>query len=234
MRSIKDIQDAMKRKFGEFAPDATFTPKAIVLKDRKVNREARMVSGIITTVSPDNQGEVVVTSGIDSTYLEKFKTVYLGHDYDKPIGSMRRLKRVPNDKHPTGLWASAYISETALGEDVLTMIGEEVINGTSIGFASMDFGPPTDDEAEEFGECGGLHRRSKLFEYSMTPMPCNADAVISEVTMKDLDRLLCQNKILRSTAVACGLPTTPIRKYHRAMPIMFPDGTVGTAIRGRS
>lgn len=226
MRSIKDIQDAMKRKYASEEPGADFRVKIGQITGTKskapdVDMEARTVSGIITTTTPDNDGEVVVPSGLDMSYFpRKVKTVYLYHDYEKPVGKCRRMEMKDG-----ALWASTFITSTALGEDVLKMLNEGVIGGFSIGFATKAFGPPTDEEEEEYGEHHTIHRQGRLFEYSITPMPCNPDALVSMVS---------KGMIHRSTAVACGLDDTPARKYHRAMPVMMPDGTVCTPIRSRA
>jgi len=236
MRTSKEIAEGMKKKYAECLPEGVvFKPKGMILKEPKVNHEARMVSGIITTTDPDMENEVVVTSGLDYSYLDKFKTVYLGHDYEKPIGSMRRIKKVPDTRNPTGLWASTYITSTALGEDVLTMIDEDVMRGFSIGFASKAYGDPTEAEKDLHGDHSLIHREGFMFEYSGTCMPCNMGSEIDPRVVKSLDEMLTKGKIHRTTAVACGLDTTPERRFFatREVPIVAFDGTVMVPIRSR-
>jgi len=225
LRTIKEVIANMTRKYANEAPNAEFRVKVGSITGTKgkapdVDVAARTVSGIISTTTPDNDGEVVIPSGLDMSYFpRKVKTVYLFHDYDKPVGKCRRM-----ELRDGSLWASTYITSTALGEDVLTMMNEGVINGFSIGFAAKAFGPPTDEEEDEFGEHHTIHRAGTLFEYSITPMPCNPDALVSMVS---------KGRIHRSTAVACGLDDTPVRKYHRAMPIICHDGSMMVPIRKR-
>lgn len=225
MRSIKDIQNAMKAKYAAEEPKADFRVKVGQITGTKgkapdVDMDSRTVSGIITTTTPDNDGEVVVPSGLDTSYFpRKVKTVYLYHDYEKPIGKCRRL-----EMRDGSLWASTFVTSTALGEDILKMMNEGVIGGFSIGFAAKSYGPPTDEEEKMYGEHHTIHRQGRLFEYSITPMPCNPDALVSMVS---------KGMIHRSTAVACGLDDTPVRKTWRAFPTVMEDGTVIIPIRRR-
>lgn len=230
MLSRAAVTDGMRKRFGKvFEDDGEFAAQTIVFtKDAAKGKDPRVVSGVITSVAPDNQGEVVVTSGLDTGYLEKFRTVYLSHDYDKPVGTMRAIKRGKDS-----IWASTYLTTTTLGDDVLTMVQENVLRGISIGFVSKAFGAPTDEEQERFGECDVIHRQGSVFEYSITGMPCNSDAELDPV-MKSIDRLLTRGVIKRASAAACGFPVSPDRKFFRAAPIMAHDGTVMVPIRSRA
>lgn len=225
MRSIKEIQDEMRKKYAAEEPQADFRVKVGQMTGTKgkapdVDVSARTVSGIITTTTPDNDGEVVVPAGLDMSYFPKrVKTVYLCHDYDKPIGKCRRMEMKDG-----ALWASTFITSTSLGEDVLKMLDEGVIGGFSIGFATKAYGPPTDEEEDLYGEHHTIHRQGRLFEYSITPMPCNPDALVSMVS---------KGKIHASTAEACGMKI-PARKFHRVSPIVAFDGSVMVPIRGRA
>lgn len=224
MRTHQQIVDAMKQKYGSDAPDSRFVVKQGVIKRPDIDRETRTASGVITMGTPDTEKEVVVPSGGDFSYFPtKIKAVYLGHDYEKPIGRCRRMEVKGNT-----IYATTYISTTALGEDVLTMMEEEIIEGWSIGFATQEFGPPTVDEVKQYGDHNTTHREWKLFEYSATSMPCHEDArtnLISKVA-----GLLEKNKIHLSSAQALDL-NPPDRKLFRVSPIMAHDGTVMVPIR---
>lgn len=223
MLTAKEIIAQMKAKYAAEDPKADFRIKSGLITGEKsrapdVDMEARTVSGIITTSSPDNDGEVVLPSGLDCSYFpKKVKTVYLGHDYDKPIGKCRRMEMKDGK-----MYASTFVTSTALGEDILKMMSEGVIGGFSIGFATKAYGPPTDEEVDQYGDHNTIHRAGKLYEYSITPMPCNPDALVSMVS---------KGLIHRSTAVACGLQDTVERKTFRARPIILSDGTVVTLSR---
>lgn len=223
MRAIKDVIRELKARYSKDEPNADFRVKVgqitgVKGKAPDVDTASRTVSGIISTTTPDNDGEVVLPSGLDMSYFPKrVKTVYLYHDYEKPVGKCRRM-----ELRDGSLWASTYITSTALGEDVLKMMDEGVINGFSIGFATKAYGPPTNDEEDEYGEHHTIHREGRLYEYSITPMPCNPDALVSMVN---------KGTIHRSSAVACGLEDTPERKWFRAMPIIAHDGTVMVPMR---
>lgn len=211
MRTVKQMLESLKSRLAEDGEDAG---DIRIRQDRtlhpSVDMDKRLVQGIITTMTVDNDGEVVVPKGLDTTYFpNQVKTVYMFHDYDRPIGKCAKL-----DVRKSGIYAQTYITTTGMGDEVLTMLNEGVINGFSIGFRTVKYGEPTDREKAEFGdECHTVHREGKLFEYSITPMPCNPDALVSMVS---------KGKVRRATAVAVGLPDTPERKW---WPVVMEDGS---------
>lgn len=157
--------------------------KRATIKSPTVDWDNRLVQGIITTENIDLDGEVVVQSGIDTAYFlgadaeSGVRTVYLDHNYSRPIGTCRNLKMTKD-----GMYASTYISKTALGEEVLTLIDEGIIRGQSIGYRRMDSSDPDHAEAQKYGMgCDRVTRKSQLLEYSMTSMPCNPDAMLDQV-----------------------------------------------------
>jgi hypothetical protein len=227
MRTDKEVLATMREKYAQEARDWEFVLKKGAVKKPDIDRENRMASGIVSMGTPDSEGEVVVPSGGDFSYFpSKIRTVYLGHDYEKPIGRCRRLEVRGN-----AIYASTYISTTALGEDVLTMMEEEIIEGWSIGFATKAYGPPTTDEIEEYGEHNNIHREWRMFEYSATPMPCHADA--KTMLISKVAGLLEKNKIHYSTAEAIDLNPPP-RRFFRVTPVMAHDGTMMVPIRRKA
>lgn len=209
---IKDLAGRYKDVTGE---DATIRIKRGAMMKPDIDMENRLVKGTITSTTPDMDGEVVLGSKLSRAFFPKqVNTVYLAHDYTKPVGACRGWS-IQDGGH--SMFATTYISQTSLGQDTLTMMKEKVISGFSIGFAAQDFGPPSADEVKAYGECDTIIRGGTLIEYSITPMPCNPDALVS---------LVSKGLIHRSSAVACGLDDSPIRKSWRAFPIVCDDGTV--------
>lgn len=189
--------------------------KRAVVKTPTVDWDNRLVQGIISTENVDLDGEVVVQSGIDTTYFlgadkdSGVRTVYLDHDYSKPVGSCVNLKLTSG-----GLYASTYISKTALGEEVLTLIDEGIIRGQSIGYRRVDSSDPDHAEVQKYGHgCDRVTRKSMLLEFSMTPMPCNPDAMLDQVktlvgqkrlSQKTADLILPREDSTRMIVVTAG------------------------------
>jgi HK97 family phage prohead protease len=176
--------------------------KATVIKSIKSDHEQRLVSGIVSTTSVDLDNEIVVPSGMDLSYFPGcVKAVYLNHDYSSlPVATCRKLT-------PQGdaLFCQTYIRRGPMGDDLLLAIEDGAVNGFSVGFKPIDFGPPTMDERKAYGECDTVVRSSKLLEYSIVSMPANPDALIEMVS---------KGKIRRESAVRFGLDDSPVRKFH--------------------
>lgn len=176
--------------------------KAALLTSPSIDREARLVKGLVSVAVPDMDREVVVPSGLDTSYFpDKVKAVYLNHDYNAlPVGACRRLQVKDGGR---SLYAATYVARSALGDDLLTAIEDGIINGFSVGFIATDYGPPTSEETKSYGMCDNVIRKGRLIEYSITPMPACPDALVEMVS---------KGMIHRSSAVAFGLDDTPVRK----------------------
>jgi HK97 family phage prohead protease len=178
--------------------------KATLLKSPSIDRETRLVKGLVSVAVPDMDNEVVIPAGLDRGYFpEKVKAVYFNHDYSgMPVGTCRRMTVQDGGK---SLFASTYILPGARGDDIMTAIEAEAINGFSVGFVATDYGPPTQEETKSYGACDTVIRKGRLIEYSITPMPACPQALV-EMVSKGL--------IHRSSAVEFGLEDTPARKVY--------------------
>lgn len=187
-----------------FPPDdeGEVCAKSAILKSPSIDRETRLVKGRVSVAVPDMDSEVVLPGGLDQSYFpDRVKAVYYSHNYHEPvIGTCRRLTIADGGK---SLYASTYILPGARGDDLMTAIEAEAVNGFSVGFVATEFGPPTEIERRTYGECERVIRKGRLIEYSLTPMPACPEALV-EMVSKGL--------IHRSSAVAFGLPDTPTRR----------------------
>lgn len=189
-----DIGD-MQRRHTDDNPGSV-TVKRLHIKTPVVDIENRTVQGLCSAETIDLDGDVVQLSGIDTTYFlgaddeSGVRTVYLDHDYARPIGTCRKLKMTSD-----GLYAQTYITRLPIGDEVMTLVQEGIIRGMSIGFRSMEASDPTIDEMVKYGrECSRVIRKSLLLEYSLTPMPANPDA------MMQLQSLVAKSRIRQKTA----------------------------------
>jgi HK97 family phage prohead protease len=170
--------------------------------------ETRTFWSTINTAKTDGDKESVLPGGVDPAYFPTIVgTVYLNHNYDAPIGVCRKMfgnSRIVK--------AQTYLSRNSEGTDVETMIQENILGGMSVGYKTMDAGPPTVEEKRLYPESERIVREWKMVEYSVTGMPCNPDAVIDRKSMEmidvclgGIDDLLRAGRIRRKTAVLCGL-----------------------------
>ena len=183
--------------------DGRLITKSAVIATPVVDRNQRLVKGIISTPDVDQDNEVVQCANLDTSYFpENIKTVYIDHDYERyPMGvGVCRAMSVTGDR----LYASTYVMPTALGDDLLTAIEHEAIRHYSIGAKVFDAGPPTGDEVARYGIHKCNVRKGMLIEYSFTAMPTNPNAMIE---------LVSKSMIRRDNAVALGLDDTPTRKF---------------------
>lgn len=162
----------------------------------------------VNTAAIDSDDEVVVPSGANPHYFEQAKSVYLNHNYDAlPIGTMRHVKYKPKPD----VWKMQFhvTNRTAPGKDTRVMIEEGAVRGTSVMFTTDDVGPPSEEEVAKYGPSRSIVRTWNWIETSVTPMPCNIEALFDpgsfdDETNKSLERLVGKGWIHRKTAEAMG------------------------------
>lgn len=166
--------------------DALVAIKRATILTPSVDRKNRLVQGVVSCESVDVDGDVIVQSGIDTSYFFGpegtelgAKTVYLDHDYSKPIGTCVNLS-IRNGE----MFSTTFITKLPVGEDVLTLVEEGIIRGLSIGFRILEANAPTAVEVAQYGaNCQRVIRKSLMLEYSLTPMPCNPDAMLAVASL---------------------------------------------------
>jgi phage head maturation protease len=169
--------------------------------------ENRIVTSIINTDSVDMENEVIMPTGIDTTYFigadgkSGTRSVFWNHDYDLiPVASCRTLRLVNG-----ALVAQAAMSRHPFAVDLTIAIEDGAVRGTSVGVRRLTWGPATSDERKQYGPGVEMVTRSSvLLEYSFTGIPANGDA---------LNQLVTVGKIARKSASYMGAPdVTPERK----------------------
>lgn len=181
--------------------------------DGDVDPEKRLVKGIMAVAVPDMDSEVVVPSGLDTSYFpDRVKAVFIDHNYSElPIGACRNLTL---KRGGSAMYCTTYVLPGARGDDLLTAIEHGAMSGLSLGAKATDFGKPNPEEVRKYGPHDSIVRKAKLIEYSFVAHPCNQEAMIE---------LVSKSMIRRESAVAFGLNDTPKRKY---WPVVMGDGTV--------
>lgn len=141
----------------------------------------RTVTGIITRQVVDEEGEVLIAGGLDTSYISKTKGLLFNHDFNKPIGSIRRIDPLTDSAGNIEAWkASVFLANTPLGEECLTLAECGGLH-FSVGFSRQEGGAPTADEKKSFAGVEYVTRKWKMHELSLTPVPANADALVETV-----------------------------------------------------
>lgn len=175
------------------------------------NQGGRMlITAIATTSGVDLENEVIVPAGADTSYFKAARAVYYCHDtYSLPVASLRNLTMVDG-----GWRVQASTINTEFSRDVAICIAEGAINGGSIGFLRTNAGNPTPEELAMYGPHEYITRQWKWLEWSITPFPCNPEAMIESASMSKglpdssastISRLLHKGKIGRKSATMLGL-----------------------------
>lgn len=201
------------RKHHKIADDVRLGIKGVETEYDASDNDGNVFWCTANTARIDSDDEVVVPEGCVlgangmPDYFGTFKTIYLNHDYDKPVGTMRSVSL----RKGRGWRVKFYITDgTELGRETLVMLKEGIIRGTSIGFIALDYGPPTDDDVGQYGPARSVVRSWKWLEHSVTAMPCNQDAeidqpgILSSDAMKGLEIAVTKGWVSRSTAASMG------------------------------
>jgi HK97 family phage prohead protease len=169
----------------------------------------------ITTETVDEDGEVLIPAGMDATYFEKVKTVFWDHDIERPIGrTISKLRRSLDGVEAEVEWAvrpkgyqGEWFPDFARG-----MVEQGVVSSVSVGFRVLPDGmrTATDGDVAKWGtSCRKVINRWQLYEFSVTPAPCNSAAVITSVQK----HLLTPKQAADIFRVNVNVPERPARHY---------------------
>ncbi len=183
----------LERRHAGLAPDGidTITKRAQIATP-VVDFDQRLIKGIVSCESVDMQGDVVIQKGIDTSYFAGpdesdlgVRTVYFDHDYSRPIGKNVRLS-----VNGGQMFATTYITKLPEGDDILTLVDEGIIRGLSIGFRVLEARNASHMDQKSYGEgCQRVIEKALMLEYSITPQPCNPDAILTMATMVSQKRI---------------------------------------------
>lgn len=179
--------------YGVSVLKSAFAPLAapVLASKPHVDTNKMCVTSVLTTRTPDRQGDIVDPLGGNFAEHESNPVVMFHHgkDHKLPIGkaedangnyTVRHFKSQDGDV----LFGTTYFSQTSkFAQDVFGLIAEDVLRGVSIGFDPLQ----RQDAIEELGvspilERPALHFKAwKLLEYSHTPIGVNPEALTAIV-----------------------------------------------------
>lgn len=166
----------------DFKSDSNATiQKSMKVEKAAVDLEARTIEGYAATWDLDQVDDVIHKGAFSKSILERLPANLLKvlYQHDELIGKPLEMK-----EDDFGLWTKSYISDTPLGNAVLQMAADGVLDRLSIGF-SIPRGK------SEVDEKGIRHiYEAKLMEYSFVTFPANEAAIVTavkEAFIKDVE-----------------------------------------------
>jgi hypothetical protein len=155
----------------------------------------RSAVSYITTDAVDNEGDVVVATGVDITSVFQANPVVMScHDYQRwPVGLcdwIKVVKATPQRRF-NGLVAKTRFDDDPDALRLFGLVQKGIVRGQSISFrvpddlAPGEWGPPSQDELKarpEWENARRIIRRCVLLEYSFVPIPMNHEALVLAVS----------------------------------------------------
>lgn len=135
----------------------------------------RTFAGYASTWDEDLGGDIITNTAFNKTLAERANRVKILFEHKTPIGKPLLMK--PDAK---GLYVEGRISKTRLGDEVLELIADEVVDQMSIGF-SVPAGKSTYNDAGK-----RIITEVKLYEFSPVTFPMNENAFITMKSMQDI------------------------------------------------
>ncbi len=182
--------------------------KSTEFKAEDINESKRTFAGYASTWDLDQGGDVIHKGAFKKTISERGNQVKVlwQHDQNQPIGLP-----ISMTEDSKGLLVEAKLSNTTLGNDVIELLKDGVVNQMSIGYSI----PANKSEVNS----KGIRDISevKLFEFSPVTFPMNESAIITgaknmrdalamgRIEQKDLQQVQELLKDL-STLLAVGEP----------------------------
>lgn len=163
---------------------------------------------VISSAALDRDKEVVLPEGLQMEQFRRNPVVVWAHDYrELPIGMAQwiRLDRgrgvikaktcyAPRPPEWVGPWKADAVWE---------LVRQGLLKGKSIGFLPLEGGRPNSEELRsrpDLAAAQWIHRKALLLEYSVVPIPSNAEALVESIA-----------KSLGNALAVLGQPLDPSR-----------------------
>jgi HK97 family phage prohead protease len=170
-----------------FAPPAAKPPQG---ESKTFSGEVKAVAGkgprvrrfIITTDTIDRDGDVVLPKGLELDEYRRNPVLLWSHRFDMPpIGKCLDLGLAGDHV----VWADFEFAEHEFAEQVFKLYSGGYLNACSIGFRTLQSGPPDSSifmsRPQDASRCQRVIYRALLLEVSAVPIPANPDALMVAV-----------------------------------------------------
>jgi HK97 family phage prohead protease len=169
VKAVADLDDWRQQAASGTASEDTVLRKQFV-SDIEV-QDDRSVKFIITTGDADREKDVIDPNGWEVSNYLKNPVVLFAHDYDSlPVARTVSLKQQDDKLIAVAEFASAELNPMA--ERVFQMLKQGFLRGASVGFRPVAY---TFNDAR-----GGVDfAKQELLEFSIVPIPANAQALMA-------------------------------------------------------
>lgn len=150
--------------------------KTFVVDRKAIDPDAGIYEAMISTESPDRDGDVILASGGDLTNFSKNPVVLYAHNYwDLPVAKAIEVEKLAG----AGVRARFQFPEWGESEQADTvrrLWAGGFLNATSIGFIPKKWEPRKSPDGEKLAR-GQMITEWELLEFSIVPVPANQDAL---------------------------------------------------------
>ena len=172
--------------------------ETFVTKVESINEEDGTVECIITTQGVDRAGDVIISSGIDTSEFKKINSVFINHDYSLlPIATCEEL--VHKNGHITA--KIKFALNVALSKDAFELVKAGALRGVSVGFDATEVilkGTRSFDQmTKDFqidNRANRIISKWKLYEFSLVSVPCNAECMVKSMDVKEVEEEKVEDK----------------------------------------
>jgi HK97 family phage prohead protease len=182
-----------------FDSDAQLTFTEASVEEFSVNRETRIVEGLIMPYGKAAKGFRFEKGSITWSDVSRVKLLR-DHDFKQPLGVATQLTDTAR-----GLKARFKVARGTEGDAALQLAEDGVLDGLSVG---VDFDFEADTVPDPKNRDGRLVRRSDLRETSLTPMPAFDDARVTKVAASRTGETVMTESVSGQSPEA-GTATTP-------------------------
>ena len=139
------------------------------------DKNDRKMKFVISTSTPDRDGDIIEASGWDLSNYKKNPVVLFAHDNWRPPVGKGISVEVDGDKLiAEAEFMDESIDKTGFSETIYQMLKHGYLNATSIGMIPHEWDIIKDDN----GEIKGFHfKKQELLEFSIVPVPANPEAL---------------------------------------------------------
>lgn len=169
--------------------------EVILSKVETLNEAEGTVWCTITTQGTDRTGDIVISSGVDTTEFVKIPSIYINHDYSLlPIAKCEELV------HKDGyiMAKMKFVLSVPVIKNIFELVKAGAMKGISIGFAANEVilkGTKAFDDmcktlglkVEDYERTGRIISNWSLYEFSLVSIPANADCMVKSLKVEEVD-----------------------------------------------
>lgn len=160
--------------------------KAVTAQAESLDAEKRTEVSVITTDTPDLEGDVVLPKGLDRNIFNRNPIVCLSHDMTVQVATCDWVKPTTNGLKAQTRYPQRpqWYSGDWLPDHVLACIQAGLLQGKSIGFLARNVREPLPQEISQRPEWKGARiiDDAILLEYSVCVAGINPDALVTAIS----------------------------------------------------